>query len=179
MKGIRLTTRISIISAFILGLVMAIINVHPSWSQFAGKPLDPFLYSTLFLISIAFYGSSFDHPKQHRHLFWLTKKIDVRFEHIARFTTFMFGGILTFSVNSPIYFIEVLHFVFTGLGIGFGYLLLLFYFKTNRTRLWSYVGVVFGIVGFILGFVFDVYSIAFAEVIASLPLAIFLYLTYK
>jgi hypothetical protein len=158
---------------------MAVINVYPSWSQFAGQSLDPFLYLTLGLITLAFYGSSFDHPKQHRHLFNLFKTLDVRFEHIARFTAFMFLGVLTFSVNSPIKAVEVLHFIFTGLGIGFGYLLLLFYFKTNRTRLWSYVGVSFGVVGFLLGFLFNIYSIAWAEVIASLPLAIFLYLTYK
>ena len=177
MKGIRLITKICIASAFLIGLIMALLNLYPSWSQHAGEAQDPLLYSTLFLIALAFYGTSFDHPNRHRHLFWLTKKIQVRFEHIARFTAFMFGGVLTFSVNSPIHIIEVLHFVFTGLGIGFGYLLLLFYYKEKKYRLWSYVGVAFGIIGFMLGFLFNVYSISWAETIAAFPLGIFLYIS--
>ena len=176
MRGIALITKLCIISALVLGVAMAIINQHPSWSQYAGNPLDPFLYLTLGLITLAFYGSSFAHPQYKRHLFWLLN-IPVRFEHIARFTAFMFVGVLTFSVNSVFKFIEVLHLVFTGLAIGFGYLLLLFYTKTKKGRIWSYIGVSLGIIGFLLGFLLNLYSIAWAEVIAAIPLAIFLYRT--
>lgn len=172
MKGIKLITRICIVIAFVIGVFMALLNLYPSWSQYAGNTEDPFLYATLFLICLSFYGASVAHNKRYKTLFWV-KSIDIRFEHLARVVAFLFGGVLIFSVNSPVKFIEILHLIFTGSAIGIGYVLLLFYTK----KAWSLIGVGFGVIGFLLGFVFGVYSVAWAEVIAAIPLALFMYMT--
>ena len=172
MKGIKLITRICIVVAFVIGVFMALLNLYPSWSQYAGNAEDPFLYATLFLICLSFYGASVVHSKRYKILFWI-KSTDIRFEHLARVVAFLFGGVLIFSVNSPVKFIEILHLIFTGSAIGIGYVLLWFYTK----KVWSFIGVCFGVIGFVLGFVFNLYSTAWAEVLAALPLGIFMYMT--
>jgi hypothetical protein len=175
MKGYPLIIKILIISAFAIGVVMAALNLHASWSQYSGFDADPLLYSCLFLISQSFMVISFSHQQKKLKLF-NAFGVDVRFEHVAIFTAFMFGGIITFSVNSPVKYVELAHLLFTALGIVSGYILLLFYAKTKTARLWTYVAVAFGLIGFAVGYFFKVYSVAWAEVIASAPLAVFLFI---
>lgn len=173
MKGLKLNIRIGIIVAFTIGLAMALLNLYPSWSQYAGNVQDPMLYATLFTIANVFMMSSFGDTK---HIFQIGK-MDVRFEHLSRIIAYMFAGVIVFSVNSESDLVYTLHLIFTALSIGTGYLLLLFYYDDQRGRTLAIAGTAFGIVGFLIGFIFGLYSIAWAEVIASIPLAIFLWNT--
>ena len=51
---------------------------------------------------------------------------------------------------------------------------MMIYVETEEAKAWTYWGVSFGLGGFMLGFFFDFYSVSWAEVLASIPLAIFL-----
>lgn len=171
MKGLALNIRIGIVIAFTIGITMAILSIYPSWSQYAGNVQDPLLYTTLFAIAMVYMMSSFTNNK---HIIQIAM-IDVRFEHLARVISYSFGGVIVFSVNSESEFIYTLHIIFTAIAIGAGYFLLLFYYDNTKQRTLSILGGIVGICGFLIGFLFNIYSVAWAEVIASVPLAIFLW----
>ena len=174
MKGLKLNINICIGLALVLGVIMAILNLYGSWSQHHLTVFDPFLYATLCSISFSFVMASFAHKHKYRVL---TKffNIEYRLEHCFRLTAYLFAGVIVFGVNSPIKFIELLHFIFTGLGIVSGYIGLLFYYKNKKGRLFSYFLTLIGVGGFVLGFIFKLYSTSWAEVIAAAPLAVWMY----
>lgn len=174
MKGLKLNINICLVIALILGIVMAILNLYGSWSQHHLTAYDPFLYATLVCISFSFLMASAIHDDKYKVL---TKVfgISYRLEHCFRLTAYFFAGVIVFGVNSPVEFIETLHFVFTGLGIVSGYIGFIFYSKTKKERIWSYIGTLIGIGGFVAGFLFKLYSTSWAEVIAAIPLAIWMY----
>lgn len=182
MKGLLLNIKICTISAFVIGVVMAILNLYNSWSQHAGTNHDPILYSTLFLIAIGFMMSSFEHPDKARVLNKIfvpfkSGKMDLRVEHLLRVISYLFGGVLTFSVNSEIAFVSTMHLIFTGLAIGMGYVLILTYSTNAQNKTLSIVGVSLGAAGFLLAYFFNLYSVAWGEVIASIPLLVWIHKT--
>lgn len=174
MKGLKLNIFICIGLAVTMGVVMAFLNLYGSWSQHHLTVYDPFLYFTLCCISFSFIMASFAHKNKYRVL---TKffVMEYRLEHCFRLTAYLFAGVIVFGVNSPVKFIEILHFIFTGLGIVSGYVGLLFYYKDKKGRNFSYLLTAIGIGGFVLGFIFKLYSTSWAEVIAAAPLALWMY----
>jgi len=174
MKGLKLNINICLATAILLGVIMALLNIHGSWSQHHLTAYDPFLYATLCCIAFSFLMASFAHAEKFKIL---TKVFGItyRLEHCFRLTAYFFAGVIVFGVNSALLIIENLHFIFTGLGILSGYIGLLLYSKTKKERLWSYIAVVIGIGGFIVGFVLKLYSTSWAEVIAAIPLAFWMY----
>jgi hypothetical protein len=177
MKGGKLYVAILTPLALVLGTIMAIFGFAESWSQNHNSKYDPFLYATLFCISSAFIIASFHHTDKYRELTKLFGK-SCRLEHFLRLVSMLFGGVIVFGVNSPIWIIETLHLVFTGLAIFVGYYMILVYPVTNKGKLWSIIGFVFGVLGFLAAFLFHTWSIAFGEVLASLPLTIWMYHTW-
>lgn len=177
MKGARLTVTITTLSALAFGLVMAIFGWNESWSQNHTSPYDPFLYLTLFCISMTFIIASYHHPKKYREV---TKigVYSIRLEHLLRLVCLLFGGVIVFGVNSPIWIVETLHLVFTGLAIGIGYLMIMTYPESKRGHFWSFVGLIFGGAGFLLGFLFHFWSIATGEVLATIPFIIWMFNTW-
>ncbi|WP_299129389.1 hypothetical protein [uncultured Winogradskyella sp.] len=141
MKGLELNIKICVTIAVILGVFMAILNLYGSWSQHHLTVYDPFLYATLCCIAFAFIMASVAHKDQDLRL---TKILwfNYRLEHALRLTAYFFGGVIVFGVNSPLKWIEIAHFIFTGLGIISGYFSLLFWAKTKQQRFWSYAALI-------------------------------------
>ena len=180
MKGAELHIKASIITALVLGSVIAVFQLAESWSQLHLTVFDALLYATLFFIIVAFFKSASHHPEKKKEitkLFW--KRISFRLEHAFNCLGYLFGGVLILGVNSEIPFVEYGHLIFTGSAIVLGYITILIYPETNIGKAWSYWATAFGLGGFVLGFFFSLYSIAWAEVCAAIPLAIFLILTMK
>jgi len=169
MKGLTLNIKICIITALAIGLFMAILNLYQSWSQHHLSDLEPLLYVVLLCISFAYLMASFAHPNKLREI---TKigKMSFRLEHAFRINAYLFSGIIIFGVNSSIGWVANLHLFFTGASILLGYITILIYDSIKR----YYIHTAIGIGGFVLGFVFNLYSVSWAEVIASIPLAVFL-----
>lgn len=178
MQGLSLNIKICSILAFVIGLTMAILNLYESWSQHAGTVYDPMLYVTLFLIAMAFIMASFEHVNKYRVVMKLFI-MEVRVEHLLRLTAYLFGGVIVFSVNSDSSVISTLHLFFTGFAIASGYLLMLTYPKTKTGYMWAVIGAVFGGCGFLLAYLFHTYSVAWGEVLAAFPLAIWIYKTLE
>lgn len=172
MKGLKLNINICIITALTLGVLMAILNIYQSWSQHHLSTLEPLLYVVLLCISFAYLMASFAHLDKLKEI---TKILGMSFrlEHAFRLNAYLFAGVIIFGVNSSVKWIEISHFVFTGLSIVLGYLTMLTYSSSKR----YYIHTAIGLGGFILGFIFGLYSTSWAEVIAALPLSIFLYTT--
>lgn len=166
MKGSRLNINILIILAVFTGVSMAVLSFAPSWSQFAGTKNDPMLYATLFCISSAFMISSFTHPDKQRYI-----GFGFRWKHFNRLTAYFFGGVIAFSVNNDTGWVETAHLVFTALAIGTGYIGLVLYPESKKGNRWSWFGFAFGILGFFAGYIFGLWSIAWGEVLAAIPLA--------
>ncbi len=164
--------------AIVMGLVMAILGMYESWSQHAGTVHDPMLYATLFCISSAFLVSNSNHPFKEREI---TKifGISYKLKHAHMAIALFFGGVIVFSVNNSIWWVETLHLLFTGLAIGTGYITLLIYPETKKGHTWALVGFIIGVSGFLLAYLFHIYSIAWGEVIAAFPLIVWMYITLK
>lgn len=177
MKGAKLYVTTLTLLALAFGFVMALFGFNESWSQNHLSPYDPFLYATLFCISMTFLITSYHHPRYDREV---TKigKYSIRLEHLLRLVCLMFGGVIVFGVNSPFWIVETLHLAFTGLAIGIGYLMIMTYPETKRGHLWAFIGLIFGGAGFLLGFLFGFYSIALAEVIATIPFVVWMFNTW-
>lgn len=177
MKGPKLNVAILTPLILVTGLVMAIFGWNESWSQNHLSPFDPFLYLTLFCISITFVTASYRHPNRYREVTKIAMW-SIRLEHLLRLTSMLFGGVIVFGVNSPLWYVETLHLVFTGLAIISGYVMIITYPESDRGKTWALVGLVFGGLGFLLGFLFHFYSIALGEVLATIPFVIWMYKTW-
>jgi hypothetical protein len=172
MKGLKLNIKICIITALVLGILMAVLNIYQSWSQHHLSDLEPLLYIVLLCISFSYLMASFEHKNELKEI---TKVFGMSFrlEHAFRLNAYLFAGVIIFGVNSSIAWVEIAHFIFTGLSIILGYLTMLTYSSSKR----YYLHTAIGLGGFILGFIFGLYSTSWAEVIAAIPLALFLYTT--
>lgn len=179
MRSAKLNVFIGTALAVSIGFIMAILNLAPSWSQLAGTLHDPLMYGTLGLITVVFITASWEHPKRFKEITKLPKGRGFRLEHSFRYTSYMFLGIIAFSVNSPTWWVETLHLVFTALALFSGYSGLMMYPDTVKGHNWAIAGLVFGIGGFVLGYVFNLWSIGWGEALAALPLGIFMLVTWK
>jgi len=179
MKRAILNVRILTAISLVLGLLMAVLNLYPSWSQYAGTMHDPLLYSTLVCISSLFMISGFTNPNKEVEItkIWLLGRITLGQCFIA--VAYLFGTVITFSVNNPSKIIEALHLAGTGSAILFGYVAMVTYHRSKRAQLIALIGAIVGILGFVGGFVLKIYSVAWGEVVAAIPLAIFVNLTYE
>jgi len=151
---------------------MVVLNIFPSWSQFARTVYEPLLFATLSAISSLFLIRSFTHPDQRRTLFKLGK-MEVRLGQINRLAGFLFIGVLCTPVTHPNEYIKIAHFIFTGLALLATYLQLAFYYdkKNNKTKFWAAIlGTVLGIGGFLGAFVFKLYPVGLGEFIAAIPI---------
>lgn len=179
MKGTLLQVRILTVVVVFLGVLMAVLNLYPSWSQTAGTIHDPLLYVTLFCISNVFMIASYNSGTKDRIItkIWLINTL--KLGQLYRLVAYMFGGVIAFSVNNDFWLIEYLHLIFTSLAIFWGYIGLITYPETAKGKTWATVGFIVGIGGFLGGFLLNWYSIAWAEVIAALPLAIWVNLIFE
>jgi len=176
MKGAKLYAAILTPLALVLGIIMAIYGWNESWSQNHLSNYDPFLYMTLFCIATVFMIASYNHPDKTRMIFNIGK--NVRLEHILRLTSMLFGGVICFGVNSPLWIVETLHLVFTGLAIASGYAMIITYAETKKGKTYAVIGSILGVLGFLGAFVFHWYSIALGEVFATIPFVVWMGVTW-
>jgi hypothetical protein len=112
---------------------------------------------------------------------WRTLRIQYRAEHALRWCAAFFGGVIIFGVNNTetVFFgitVEHLHLVFTALAIMVGYTIVLFIPSDKRYKsLWRWVLLAYGVVSFFAGFLFDLYSITWAELLVALPITFAIY----
>ncbi len=179
MKNAKLNVWILTGLTLLLGVLMAVLNLSPSWSQSAGNSHDFLLYGCLFCISSALMIASFAHPEKDKEISKFPILGTIRLEHSFRLTAYFFGGVIACSVNSELWLIETLHLIFTALAITSGYVGLMLYPDTNKGHTYALIGFIFGVGGFLIGYIFGWYSIAWGEVLASIPLAVFMLKTWK
>jgi hypothetical protein len=177
MKGAKLYVAILTPLALILGIVMAVFAWNESWSQNHNTVYDPFLYLTLFAISTTFITASYGHPDKFKEVTKI-KKWSIRLEHLLRLVCLLFGGVIVFGVNSPVWWIETLHLAFTGAAIITGYIMVITYPTTNKGHIWAFIGTVFGGIGFLGAFIMGWYSVAFGEVLATIPFVVWMFYTW-
>lgn len=173
LKGAKLNIKILTGMAIVLGFIMATMNLYPSWSQHAGTLHDPLLYSALFCISSLFMISSFTSSCRDNEItkIWLVGSF--RLGQCFRLVAYLFGGVITFSVNSTDVFVSTMHLICTGLAIFFGYVAVLTYPTTKQFKKLALIGTVIGVSGFLGAYLLNMYSIGWGEFIAAIPLAIF------
>lgn len=178
MKGHRLIIKVLAYLAIVLSSIMVILNLYPSWSQYARTLEEYLLLATLSSISSLFLIRSFTHPEKDRILFlW---PIDVRIEHINRYTGFLFIGVLCTPVTHPEWYINIPHLIFTALAILTAYAQLYFYYPNDKIlKTSSRLSIAIGLMGFAGGYFFDYYSIGMGELIIALTLIIFILTTNK
>ena len=153
----------------VVGIIMAVLNIK-SWSQGADTDYEPMLYAILFAIGYAFTHSYSVHPDKDRPI---TKRWTIRLKHAHITTAYAFAFVGIFSIWSY----DTLHLISTGFAIGMGYFALITYPETKEGKGWAYIGSIIGIGGFLLGFLFHTWSVAWGEVIAAIPLAIQMFYT--
>lgn len=166
--------------AIATGTIAALLNKKESWSQLHLTVYDPLLNFILgciygvFLLAFAFHP---DKEKEITKIKWLNLSIKLKW---AFFTTAMlFLLVLTFGVNHQSKFIGSLHIIFTGLAILSSILTMVLYPETKKGHLWANTGALLASVGFILGYVFKIYSTAWAEVIVAFIFGTFLFVTFN
>lgn len=182
MKGAKLTTFILLPTVILLCVVMAIISPENSASSNHMTMYDPLLYAFLISMIIALLNLYHTAVEKELHLAQVVG-INIKLKHGLIYTMWAFVGVLIFGVNNEasIFGVSIyaLHLIFTGIGIFFGNLLMLFYAKTPQERKFSYYKTGFSLIGFALGFIFNLYSTTWAEVFAALPIAYTAYLINK
>ena len=141
MYGQRLRLVVFASCALGFGLTMAILNYAQSWSQYALTFLGFLLTITLTPIILMFWERAALH-KRRFDVFYKWAKINVRLEHLNRYTALMFVGVLATPVTYSTLFdnelaviIENAHLAFTGLAILGVYLEMIRYYPT-WSRLW-------------------------------------------
>ena len=178
MSGSKLITVILTALALILTAILVIVNVTPSWSQYALTAFVPAFNVAISSMSTIFFLRDKDHIAR-RHVLLSPFNVDIRISQLSRFTGFMFLGILATPVTYAEMFptadlggvIKFLHFAFTFLAIGSAYLQFIYYNKNISTYIYSGIGVL----GFVIGFFTDLYTIGVGEMFAAIPIAYFIF----
>ena len=169
MKGAKLHINVLILLVLVVGIIAAVIGLL-SWSQGADTEFEPLLYCILFSVAFAFIFSYCVHPDKERPI---TKKWTIRLKHVHITMAYAFAFVGIFSIWSY----DTLHLISTGFAIGTGYFAMVTYPESRKGKIWAAIGSIVGIGGFLVGFIFHVYSVAWGEVIAAFPLAIQMFVT--
>lgn len=182
MKGAKLYAAIFTPVALALGTVMAIKNWAESWSQNHSGEYDWMLNGTLICIILTFWSVRFAHPEKNREITKIFGK-SYKLKHAATLTALLFCGVLMFGVNNHtelIFGITVsdLHIFFTASAIASGYMMIMTYPQSKRGHTWALIALIIGVGGFVLGYVFKLYSISWGEVWAASPIAAFMSVTW-
>ena len=178
MKGLKLIAIVLIFVTVIVGVYLAIFSPEHSWSQNHKTDNDLFLYAVLVSVYTTFLIASFVHYEKKKEI---TKifGISYRLEHAFRWTALFFGLVIILGVNSGIKEVAFAHLIVTGLAILTGYTTILLDADGNQQKSKSYYLTGIGIGGFLLGFVFNLYSTSWAEVISALPLGYYMFFELK
>jgi hypothetical protein len=167
MKGLDLIIRILIPIALALFIVAGLYNYANSLSEHHMTLMDPILYACILAIYTIILILSFVTEQGDRVLNKLFG-IPYRLKHGLRWCAAFFGGVIIFGVNSEMEVIRILHLVFTALAIITGYTIL--WWSGVLSKTWSIVLTIAGAICFSLGFIWDIYSVTWAEFLVALPI---------
>ncbi|PXX26301.1 hypothetical protein C7967_11563 [Thalassospira sp. 11-3] len=173
MHGYRLVIKILVYLTLALSSVMVGLNFitgspYVSWSLYMGSDtLYPLLLATLLSISIALVTRGYTHPERHSVLFskW---GIDVSLEGLNKYAGVVFALVLVFAVSHPSWYVQNMHNILTGIGMFLVHLELWTYYQGEKKRSWRIYSVL-GIVGFLLAYIFNLYTIGLGEILVTLP----------
>lgn len=173
MKGAGLIVSILTYSALSLTLLMVALDFYPSWSQYARSLYEPLLFGAIGAMMSIFLIRSFTLPDTH---LFKVFKIDVSTKDLDRYTGFFFWGIICTPVTHPEWYIQALHFAFTGLAILACYTNILYYRDFNG----YWIGAsVLGIGLFVWSFIGAPFSLGLGELFAAIPISIHVLKTNK
>lgn len=175
MHGHKLIIKFLIGITLVLATIMVALNLYPSWSQYALTYEEPLLLATLSSISSALLIRSFTHTEKDRILLKVLG-INLRLEHINRIAGFVFIGVLCTPVTHKSEIIQMLHNILTGLGMFLVHLELWTYYKNKKVAI---IASLIGIIGFLLAFLFGLYSIGLGEILVTLPVIGYILKTNK
>jgi hypothetical protein len=178
MKGAKLYIEVFTYAAMALAFIMTILDIHNSWSDHAMTPQVPLLNAAIGMICFIFLIRSLTYADREQVLFHIFR-MPFRVSHSNSLTWLMFFGIIVFHVTHPHLWVEILHLIFTGAAIVSAYTEMLFVYERKPEKWGNVLGVVAGCIGFALGFFFHLYSISTAEVLAALPIAVYVLSTNK
>jgi len=172
MKGHRLEIKIATWVVLTLAVSMTVLDLYPSWSQYARTAEEMLLLPSLALMAGLFLTRSHTHP----HWFYtaFTWPLSASVGQCDRWAGYMFFGILCTPVTIGIWWVEVLHYLFTVSAIGFAYASFIGYQRRQPGKLLSWVGLSFAIVGMIGGLWFRAWSIGVGELMAAFPVALYI-----
>ena len=176
MKGPRLHIYI-LISAAILGIVtMVSLNLYPSWSQYARSSEEQLLLVTLSCISAIFFIRAFHFPRWQKTLFMWPVRANVR--QVNLWTGYMFLGIICTPVTIGVWWVEILHYLFTVSAILFAILAdITNFYERAYAKALGWVGFGIAIVGMVVGYWMPWWTLGVGEALAALPVAIHVIVT--
>lgn len=180
MKGSTLITKILTPAAILLGIVMAAMNLYPSWSQHALTYHQPLLSMLIGSIAFIYLIRSLTHPNSGYTFYWVFT--NVRMKHLNRYAAFFFLGIICTPVTHPEPIIGVLHWVFTGLAILFAYLEMWRYYRWSsepELEKWALASGAVALFGMAGGLWLNLWTVGWGEVIAAVPVGLHVFYTTK
>lgn len=164
------TTWFAMVFAIVPILVMTLGRTAFSWSQNHLNETDYLLYSALSGILAIFLIRSFSHPKKDEPLFRLLW--NVRNRH-------MNNGSFFFGVNSPVEWVASAHIYATALAILAANVNMMWYYDKGIYLNASIFGAAVGIFGFLFAYLTPLLTVAEGEMIAALPIIIWIFGTTK
>jgi len=175
--------------ALLFAIAMSVMNLADSWSQYDLSDHEYLLDLCFWSIAFAYIFAHLSHKDGDLEVGRIRKK-PIRLKQLFLGNALLFGLTACFGVNSPYEWVQVLHFIFTIASIAMGYVTLWVYTLTPfyldfkkievfKERAWGVFFTIIGIGGLCLGFFTDVISTAWGEVIAAVPLALFMYFTLE
>ncbi|MBO0323450.1 hypothetical protein J0X14_14170 [Muricauda sp. CAU 1633] len=134
MYGTRLRTVVFALCAICFGVAMATLDYAGSWSQYALTALGFLLVITLLPVVFMFWERALQHPRRYDVFYKIG--LNIRLEHLNRFTAICFGLVLATPVTYTEMFdnwvgiwITNLHLLFTGLAVAGIYFEVIRYYK--------------------------------------------------
>ena len=158
--------KILTVIALILGFIMTVLNLYPSWSEHHSMPEEKMLTTFMLCVSFAYIIRSL---KAVNRNYLAYKKL--RVSNFDFTTAVLFGCILIFPVTTDFN----LHYIFTALAIITAYLgfALSQTEKIMKISAWSFMGI--GAVLFLGGLLLRWYTTGTAELLVSIAIAIHLF----
>jgi len=172
MKGHRLEIKIATWVVLTLAVIMTVLDLYPSWSQYARTAEEMLLLPALALMAGLFLNRSRTHPERERTA--LTWPVSASVGQCDRWAGYMFFGILCTPVTHPFWLVENLHLVFTFLAIGFAYVSLIGYQIKQPGLFLRWVGLLVAAVGMAGGLFFNAWSIGVGELMSASPVALYI-----
>lgn len=176
MSGYRLRLVILVGLALAVASLMVVLNLFPSWSQYARSVFESLLFITLASIFAAFWDRASNHPEKERQLFRIFG-VTVRMEHLDRFIAIMF--VLVLATPVTLQGMKIPHFIATGLAAAGSFFHMIFYYRQGQKLLWNILGAILGVAAYLLGLLTNLYPTGVGELIFAAIMAIHILSTNK